>query len=466
MAAVAPALSANERAARGRAARGEVPRSAHAEWAPRPDRRSPVDILEEQSADRLPELVPVRYGRMLDSPFAFFRGSAAIMAADLDATPRSGMRVQLCGDAHLANFGGYGSPERDLVFDINDFDETTTGPWEWDVKRLAASVAVAARDLGLKAGPRSGAVQATVRSYRRAIRRFAAMGNLDGWYAHLDAATVLQQVERRLGPKDRRALARQVEKARAKDSLRALRKLTSHADGELRIESHPPLIVPIRTLLPAADRGTVEEEMRRLLRKYAESLRPDRRHLVGGYRYVDMARKVVGVGSVGARAWIVLLAGRDVDDPLVLQVKEARASVLESFLGRDPAANHGQRVVQGQQLMQATGDILLGWLRTDGDAGPHDFYVRQLWDWKVSADVERMSAPGLTVYGRMCGWTLARAHARSGDRVAIAAYLGSGDAFDGALAEFAEAYADRTERDFAALEDAERSGRIVVERDV
>ncbi|MEA2380317.1 MAG: hypothetical protein QOH72_288 [Solirubrobacteraceae bacterium] len=461
-----PLPSPDARAARGRAARREVPRSTHAVWEPRADRRSPVDVLEGESADRLPDLVGVRYGRMLRSPFAFFRGTASIMAADLAGTPRSGIDAQLCGDAHLANFGGYGSPERALVFDINDFDETAAGPWEWDVKRLAASVALAARDLEMAPAARRRAVRRTVRSYRRAMRRFAGMGDLDAWYTRLDVATILATAERRMGAKRRRGLEQRLDGARARDSLRALRKLTSQEDGEPRFVSRPPLIVPVRELLPEAGREGVEDEMRRLLRAYAASLPPDRRRLVGGYRYVDMARKVVGVGSVGRRAWIVLLAGRDGADALVLQVKEARGSVLAPFVGGDPAANQGRRVVEGQQLMQAASDILLGWLRADGDGGARDYYVRQLWDWKVSADVERLAPAGLTDYGAMCGWTLARAHARSGDRIAIAAYLGGGDVFDRALAEFAEAYADRAERDYAALEDAARAGRIAAERDM
>jgi uncharacterized protein (DUF2252 family) len=463
-----PSQAPDERAARGRAARREVPRSSHAAWAPAPDRRSAVDILEEQSADRLPGLVPVRYGRMLESPFAFFRGAAAIMAADLAPTPVSSFHAQLCGDAHIANFGGFASPERDLVFDINDFDETARGPWEWDVKRLAASVAIAGREIGMKAPARAAAVRGTVRMYREAVRRFCTMGNLEGWYARMEVTRIRALIDERFGGKQVRALDREVAKARGKDSLKALSKLTCLKDGELRIESRPPLLVPLDELLPAAaDRERVEAATRRLIDTYADSLRSDRRHLLEGYRFVDMARKVVGVGSVGTRAWVVLLQGRDAGDPLFLQVKEASASVLEPYLGRDPTPNNGQRVVQGQWLMQASSDILLGWLRApDPQARERDFYVRQLWDWKASPDIDHMVPKGLTAYAGLCGWTLARAHARSGDRVAIAAYLGSGDAFDRALAEFAEAYADCNEADYDALAEAERTGRIVAERGV
>jgi uncharacterized protein (DUF2252 family) len=452
-----------ERAARGKAARRSVPRSSHAAWEPSAGRRPAVEILSDQAADRLPELVPVRHGRMLASPFAFFRGAAAIMAADLAETPHSGLDVQLCGDAHVANFGGFASPERDLVFDINDFDETARGPWEWDVKRLAASVAIAGRELALGAGSRRAAPEATVRSYREAMRQFAAMGNLDVWYAHVDAARLASLIDARR----RKAFTRRVEAAQTKDHHRALAKLTQRVNGTLRIVGRPPLIVPIEELLPGNDGRAVEDEMRELLRLYRRSLKSDRRHLLDGYRYLHMARKVVGVGSVGTRVWVVLLAGRDGDDPLFLQVKEATRSVLEPYAGRDPAPNHGQRVVQGQWLMQATSDILLGWLRVVGlDGVRRDFYVRQLWDWKVSADFERMAPSVLPDYGSLCAWTLARAHARSGDRVAIASYLGAGDTFERAVAEFAEAYADQNERDYAALAHAAEAGRVPVERGV
>jgi uncharacterized protein (DUF2252 family) len=453
-----PHPSVDARAARGRAARAEVPRSAHADWEAPGERRPAEDVLLEQAADRVPELVPIRHGRMLTSPFAFFRGAAAVMAADLAGTPDSGLHVQLCGDAHLSNFGGFAAPDRELVFDINDFDETGRGPWEWDVKRLAASLAIAGRELGLDAGARAGAVEAAVRGYREAMRSFAAMRNLDVWYARLDVARILSHAGDRVPRAERAAFKRRVAGARSKDHLRALSKLTQQVDGSVRIVSRPPLIVPVEELFPGAG---VEEGVRDLLRDYRRSLPVDRRRLLESYEYRHMARRVGGVGSVGTRAWIVLLTGRDGADPLFLQVKEAGPSVLERYAGRDATRNHGRRVVQGQRLMQVDGDIFLGWLRaTWADGTPRDYYVRQLWDWKLGAEVELMSPARLTVYGSLCGWTLARAHARSGDRIAIAAYLGSGKAFDRALARFAETYADRNDRDHAALADAVRAGRV------
>ena len=422
-------------------------------------------MLAEQAASRVPELVPIRHGRMLASPFAFFRGAAALMAADLAETPRSGLTVQLVGDAHLSNFGGFASPARELVFDINDFDETARGPWEWDVKRLAASIAIAGRELGLAPAERRGAVEAAVRSYREAMRRFATMRNLELWYARLDAARVLSHVGDRVTPKERRAFKRRVAGARAKDHLQAMSKLAQRVDGELRIVSRPPRIVPVEELFPATASEEIEEHMRSMLRAYRRSLPVERRRLLEGYRYRHLARRVGGVGSVGTRTWIVLLTGRDDDDPLFLQVKEAGPSVLEPYTARDPARNHGQRVVQGQRLMQVDTDIFLGWLRsTWADDTPRDYYVRQLWDWKLGAEVELMSPARLSAYGTLCGWTLARAHARSGDRIAIAAYLGSGKSFDRAIAAFAETYADQNERDHAGLEEAARAGRIAAER--
>ncbi len=455
-----------ERAARGKAARAEVPRSSHAEWAPAA-REDPVAVLEAQAATRVPELVPIRYGRMLVSPFTFFRGSAAVMAGDLSDTPRSGISVQLCGDAHLSNFGGFASPERALVFDINDFDETHPGPWEWDVKRLAASVEIAGRDLGFKDAARRAAVLATVRSYRAAMRRFASMRSLDVWYARMDAAGILASVGQRVDGKAKTTFASRVEKARAKDSLLAFAKLTHVVDGRQRIVSDPPLITPIEELAPALEATAIEDEIREMLRTYRTSLAADRQRLLDGFRYEHLARKVVGVGSVGTRAWIVLLLGRDDQDPLFLQVKEAQPSVLEPFVGDARHKHHGQRVVEGQRLMQASSDLFLGWLRVKGlDGEQRDFYVRQLWDWKLSGNLERMRPSVASAYGELCGWTLARAHARSGDRIAIASYLGSGDTFDRALAEFAAAYADQNERDFRALAGAVESGVIGARTDV
>jgi uncharacterized protein (DUF2252 family) len=404
---------------------------------------------------------------MLASPFAFFRGGAALMAADLADTPQSGLTVQLCGDAHLSNFGGFASPARELVFDINDFDETARGPWEWDVKRLAASIAIASRELDLKPAVGRRAVKAAVRSYREAMRDFATMRNLEFWYARLDVAQIRSHVGDRVTAKERRAFERRVAGARANDHLRAMSKLAQRVDGEPRIVSRPPRIVPVEEVFPATAAEDVEEQMRSLLRAYRRSLPVERRQLLEGYRYRHMARRVGGVGSVGTRTWIVLLTGRDDDDPLFLQVKEAGRSVLEPYTVRDRARNHGQRVVQGQRLMQVDTDIFLGWLRAQWtDDTTRDYYVRQLWDWKIGAEVELMSPARLTVYGRLCGWTLARAHARSGDRVAIGAYLGSGKAFERAIGAFAETYADQTERDHAELEKAARAGRIAAERGV
>jgi uncharacterized protein (DUF2252 family) len=453
------------RADGGRASRARVPRSVHAIWEPPDDRPGPVAVLEEQAGSRLPELVPIRHGRMATSEFAFFRGAAAIMAADLAATPSSGIRVQLCGDAHLANFGGFASPERDLIFSVNDFDETIPGPWEWDVKRLAASLAVAGRERGFGARERRAIVTATVGRYRDAMREFAAQGNLDVWYARLDTAGILDRWRREAKAKAVQRFDRAVSQAHTKDSLRAMAKFCRDVDGKPRINSDPPLIVAIEELLPKEeDWAAFERGAQNALRRYRRSLPRDRRHLLEGFRYAHLARKVVGVGSVGTRCWILLLLGRDGNDPLFLQLKEARDSVLSPFAGASEFRNQGQRVVEGQRLMQSASDIMLGWFRTAGiDGTSRDFYVRQLWDWKVSADIERMAPSTMRIYGQACGWTLARAHARSGDRVAIAAYLGAGPRFDTAIAEFAEAYADQNERDYGELLTAIQAGRIVAD---
>jgi uncharacterized protein (DUF2252 family) len=452
----------------GRAARRRAPRSVHAHWEAAADRADPLAILERQAETRAPELVPVRYGRMARSPFAFYRGAAAVMAADLAPTPVTGLRAQLCGDAHLANFGGFAAPDRSLVFDLNDFDETLPGPWEWDVKRLAASLAVAARDRGFDGASQRDIVLSGIRAYREAMRAFAAMRTIDVWYARLDAERQFAEWGRRLDAASRKELDRAVAKARRKNSLRALSKLTYKVDGGPRIVSDPPLIVPIGELLGAANVAPDLTRLERLLRDYHRSLQPDVRELATGYRPVDLAHKVVGVGSVGLRAWIVLLLGRDDADPLFLQVKEAQRSVLEPFARRSSVRNEGQRVVRGQRLMQAAGDILLGWLRVEEDIGDgrrRDYYVRQLWDAKGSAPIDLLSASELSGYARMCGWTLARAHARSGDRVALGAYLGASDRFDRAVAAFAELYADQNERDHEALVAAIRAGRIAADPD-
>jgi uncharacterized protein (DUF2252 family) len=461
-----PHPSVLERAAAGRAARTAARRGDHAAWEPPAGRRPPVELLLEEGADRIRELLPIRHGRMLASPFAFFRGAAALMAADLSRTPRSGLEAQLCGDAHLSNFGGFAAPDREIVFDINDFDETARGPWEWDVKRLAASVAIAGRELDLAADVRRATAEAAVRSYRDAMRAFAGMRNLELWYARLDIDAVREHAGEHVSRKERQAFERRIARAYAKDHLRALSKLTQLVDGVPRIVARPPLIVPVEDLYPAETSESVEAWMRELLRRYRRSLPAERRRLLEGYRYRHMARRVGGVGSVGTRCWLVLLTGRDLGDPLFLQVKEAGPSALAPHLGA-PASHDGRRVVEGQRLMQVDGDIFLGWLTAGREGEPRrDYYVRQLWDWKLGAEVELMSPARLTFYVRLCAWTLARAHARSGDRVAIAAYLGSGRSFDRALAEFAERYADQNERDHAALEAAARDGLVAAERGV
>ena len=457
-----PHFRREELAARGKAARAEVPRSAQGE-IDFPKRRDPVALLEEQAVSRVPELVPIRYGRMLVSPFAFYRGGALIMAADLAKTPQSGLRVQLCGDAHLSNFGVFGSPERNLVFDINDFDETAPGPWEWDVKRLAASFAIGGRENGYSGKERRAVVLDTVRSYREAMTAFAQMRNLDLWYSHLSVERAVAEFSAGVDPKRVKKAEANLEKSRTKDSMHAFEKLTHLVDGEPRIISDPPLIVPIEELLPEhIERDAVEDEMRSLIRSYRRTLETDRRSLLEQFRFVHLARKVVGVGSVGTRAWIALFLGIDEQDPLFLQIKEAQPSVLEQFVGKSEYKNSGRRVVAGQRLMQATTDIFLGWQHVSSglDGKERDFYVRQLKDWKGSFPFEAAVPAGAAAYGRACGWTLARAHARSGDRVAIASYLGKSDAFDRAVADFAETYADQNERDYDALNRAVESGRL------
>jgi uncharacterized protein (DUF2252 family) len=458
-----PHLTREERVARGKAARQEVPRASHSVWELSPERPDPIEMLEEQARTRVPELVPIRYGRMLVSPFAFYRGAAAIMAADLSTTPRSGLNVQLCGDAHLSNFGIFASPERRMVFDINDFDETLPGPWEWDVKRLAASLVIAARDIGFSAKQARGAAVAAVNQYRTAMRRLAGMRNLDVWYEHIDIEDLLKVVAGQVDEAGIAATEKTIAKARTRDSVRAYDKLVRIVDGEPRIISDPPLIVPADELVET-DREELAEEIRRILRVYRRSLQSDRRHLFEQFRFVDLARKVVGVGSVGTRAWIALMLGIDDQDPLFMQVKEAQPSVLEAFLPPSEYANHGQRVVAGQHAIQAVSDIFLGWIRLRGiDGVERDFYVRQLHDGKGSFLVESARPRGLQVYGRVCGATLAHAHARTGDRVAIAAYLGNGAAFDEAIADFSERYADQNDRDYRALVEAEKSGRIIAQ---
>ena len=455
-------LSTAERTALGKQARKLVPRSSHAEYEPQPGRPDPVALLERQGADRVPDLLPIRYGRMMVSPFTFYRGAALIMASDLAATPRSGFEVQCCGDAHLSNFGVFGSPERRLVFDVNDFDETLRGPWEWDVKRLAASLVIAGQDRDFTREQQARAALETVEQYRMAMRQFAGMGNLAVWYASFDIEQQLAALSDQLTPRMVRRTSKNLAKARTRDSMSAFSKLTKMVDGEPRIVSDPPLIVPISEMESTVSKEDRFNALNRQLHEYRGSLPTDRRHLLEGYRLVDVAHKVVGVGSVGTRSWIVLLLGRDSHDPLLLQVKEAQRCVLEEFLAPSEFKNHGERVVAGQRLMQATSDVFLGWARVEEglDGRGRDFYVRQLKDWKGSAEVDRMVPEGLAAYGRLCGWTLARAHARSGDRVAIASYLGNSATFDRALVDFAFSYAEQSARDYAELSRAVDSGRI------
>jgi uncharacterized protein (DUF2252 family) len=451
----------DERRLDGRGRRRTTPLATH-HHLELSDERDPIAVLEGQSATRLAELVPVRYDRMLKTPLAFYRGAAAVMASDLAATPVAGLQVQLCGDAHLANFGGYASPERALVFDANDFDETLPGPFEWDVKRLATSFELAARERGFPVATREVAVRRVARSYRQAMREFAKRGNLATWYARLDADSLLADLAKLHDQRFRSHVARTAAKAKQRDSLRAFAQLTNEVGGEPRIISKPPLIVPLSELTDGSITASqLEGALLELFRGYRRSLPTDRRRLLESFRYVDLARRVVGVGSVGTRCWILLLVGRDAQDPLFLQVKEANRSVYEPLLGASGYANHGQRVVEGQRLMQAYSDIFLGWIRSDVEPGEtRDFYVRQLCDWKASIHIDAVLPEGLELYARACGWTLARGHARSGDAVAIAAYLGKGDDFDRAIVRFGAAYADVTERDHGSLVEAVNMGRV------
>ena len=457
-------LTVAERRELGRSKRAVLPRSSLGDYAPPADRPDPVALLESQATSRIPELVPIRYGRMLASPFAFYRGAALLMASDVATTPHTSLEAQLCGDAHLSNFGLFASPERSLVFDINDFDETLPGPWEWDVKRLVASLAVAGRGNGVDAAGRERVVRAAAQGYRRQMNALAAMRELDVWYAH---TSVDERLEASVNPTVGRHIRRTAAKARTRDNLQANAKLTRVVDGRRRLASDPPLLVPIGELVGEAEARAHDEHMGNLIDAYMQSLDVGRRTLITRFTYSGMARKVVGVGSVGTRAWIVLLLGRDDKDPLLMQVKQAERSVLEDYLQTSAYSNSAERVVAGQRLMQATSDILLGWLRSVGpDAFAGDYYLRQLHDWKGSADVESMSPMELADYGQSCGEVLARAHSRSGDRIAIAAYLGNGDAVDRALVRFAESYADQNERDYAALREAVAGGVVAAESDL
>jgi uncharacterized protein (DUF2252 family) len=459
-----PGTTREQRVARGKAARAEVPRASHGEFTAGADRTDPLSLLEGQGLTRVPELLPIRYGRMASSAFAFFRGAALPMASDLARTPRSGLTVQACGDAHLANFGLFASPMRTLVFDVNDFDETLPGPWEWDVKRLATSLEIAGRANGYPDKSRTRIVLAAVAAYRRAMRAFADMDALQVWYARADADRIQSLTSVSLHGRQRKVLARATTKAETKDNLGSLARFATVHDGVARLNAEPPLVVPLRDLVAdPAEAEKTERGLHELVRAYGASLEPERRVLLDRFRQVDIARKVVGVGSVGTRSWMLLLL-EDGHNPLFLQAKEAGPSVLEAFVGASEYDNCGQRVVVGQRLMQAVSDIFLGWVRVRGiDGQTRDFYVRQLRDWKGSAEIETMVPDGMLAYGEICGWTLARAHARSGDRVAIAAYLGGSAAFDVAVREFAGSYADQNERDHQALVDAIASGRIAAE---
>ena len=450
-----------ERVAYGKSLRAEYPPEKLADWSPGPSRGDPVAILERQARTRIPDLVPLRYERMLMSPLAFFRGGAAIMAADVAGAPSPGLRAQLCGDAHLLNFGLFETPERTLVFGINDFDETLPGPIEWDVKRLAASVEIAGRDLAFTRAERRTATLATLSAYRQAMLDFAAMRNVEVWYARLPARQLRNRLRSLSDKASCQEVERRVKQALQHDHLRAFGKLLEIVDGEPRFLSRPPLLVPADSLLDGEQRERYVEVVREFLRQYRSSLAPDRRALMEGYRYRDMARKVVGVGSVGTRDWVVLFMGRDRHDPLLLQLKEAQPSVLAPYAGETEYELQGRRVVEGQRLIQAASDHMLGWYQLrDWDGLVHDYYVRQLWDGKASIGLAGLTPKGLAAYGDSCGWTLARAHARSGDRIAIAAYLGRSDAFEHAFATFADSYANTNEEDATRLADATTNGRL------
>ena len=456
-----------ERAEFGRRTRAKVPRSRLGEWQPPLHRTDPLEILALQATTRIPDLVPIRYGRMAASAFAFFRGAAAVMAADLAHEEQTGLEVQLCGDAHLSNFGGFASPERDLIFDGNDFDETIPGPFEWDLKRLAASLEIAARSRDFDEATRSSIVAQGSCSYRTATREFATMRDLEIWYSRMDTAAIAARWGNQAGRKVTEAFQHRMAKAQSKDHLAALAKLTVEVDGKLRFVDNPPLMVPAEDLFTDVYSKQTVGNLSDALTQYRRTLSGDRQRLLAKYDFVDLARKVVGVGSVGTRCWVALFVGRDNGDPLFIQVKEAEAAVGEPYLGKSEYSHHGQRVVEGQRLMQGASDIFLGWDSFLGEDGiRRDFYLRQLWDWKASAAIDQMTPDLLGIYAQMCGWTLARAHARSGDAIAMGSYLGGGDRFDRAMCRFAAAYADQNERDFHALTRAIADGQIDAVRGV
>jgi uncharacterized protein (DUF2252 family) len=458
-------LTPEDRVAVGRAARAAAPRASHAGWDAPSMRQSPVDVLKEQAKSRVPELIPIRHARMTASPFSFYRGAAAVMAADLSNTPISGIRVQACGDAHLANFGGFAAPDRTMVFDINDFDETIPGPWEWDVKRLITSFEIAALSREFDDKVRKQIVEGTARAYRQAMTQYAAMGNLELWYTRLDETDVYTRWRERMPASALKRFQKNLAKARSKDSLKAFGKLTTQVDGVTQIVSDPPLIVRLNDLVSDEVAAGITEVLREWFRGYRESLQPDRRMLLESFELVDVARKVVGVGSVGTRCWIAYMRGRDDSEPLFLQIKEAESSVLEPYVGKSQYQHHGRRVVEGQRITQASSDIFLGWDRAFDLGGVEkDFYVRQLWDGKMSAQIDLMEPEVLEVYGEICASTLARAHARSGDRIAIASYLGGGSSFDRAIASFAVEYADQNQQDYDTVVAAINAGELEADR--
>lgn len=460
-------LTVDERAAVGRQARKQASRDSQGEWAPASDRPDPLSLLEEQAQTRVPDLVPVRYGRMMASPFAFFRGGALIMAWDLAHAPTSGLTVQACGDAHISNFGVYASPERQLVFDVNDFDETNPAPWDWDVRRMVASIEIAGRDNGFSAKQRSRMVQKATAAYRTAMARFAGETNLDIWYSHIVVRPDLAVVRTQLDKRSIQQLQRIIDKALTRDSQQALTRLTETVDGQRRFINDPPLIVPVAELLDPARKDAFDHDMHELVLSARENLPDERRMLLDRYRGVDIARKVVGVGSVGTRTSVILMTGRDESDVLLLQIKEAEASVLERFVGPSSYTQHGERVVKGQRRMQAVSDVFLTWGRLAqglDDNRSHDFYFRQLRDWKGSWDPSEMNPNGMSFYSQVCGEVLARAHARTGDPIAISAYLGKSDRYDRAMAGFANAYADQNEKDHAELVAAVKAGRITAQQ--
>ena len=464
---ISPSEELTTRVARGKAERRRIPLEDHALFAPTEFRPDPLELLARQAASRVPELIPIRYGRMVSSAFAFYRGAALIMASDLATTPTTTLRAQLCGDAHLSNFGFYASAERRLVFDLNDFDETLPGPFEWDLKRMVTSFEISGRSQSFNPKEVQSIVLSAVRTYRESMRDFATMTNQAVWYATLDAENFLEQMRATVPASRLRKVEETLAEARTKDSMQAFRKMTQLIDGVPHIVSNPPLIVPSSQLFAPDINAELMARMGELITAYRDSLVSDRQHLFDQFRFLELARKVVGVGSVGTRAWILLFEGVDGNDPLFLQAKEAQSSVLEQFLGVSEYSNHGERVVAGQRLMQASSDIFLGWQKSNGiDGVDRDYYVRQLRDWKASADVEGSTPNGMNLYARVCAWTLARAHARSGDRIAMAAYLGKKDTFDHAIAAFASSYADQNERDYTALRAAVTSGRIVAEEGV